>query len=273
MSILRRHIGDVRMIEADIVLGTLDCGNGTIVPIMAHPPNTTSNLSLETFLRTISVHNIEHPNNVKGVKLDFKSIESFDGALNLLKSIWQLVIYRMVFSIAQQTCNRVLILHFTQQMTCPVWINADILSGPVHSIVTKPVDANRFLQGCKQLPRATLSLGWTTLWGPLFQIGKYTHEHINHMVDAINRNEISSIEHRITFPVRAGIAAQSEDTLTELFRRINHNRTESNCVTLTIWSSPHDYVNVPLLRQLIVTIGYDRVYVDVPADLRAQLNL
>lgn len=83
------------MIEADIVLGTLDAGGDAIIPVMAHPPNTMSDLSLETFLRTILAHNQRHSDGVKGVKLDFKSIESFEGSLNLLKSIWHLVIYLM----------------------------------------------------------------------------------------------------------------------------------------------------------------------------------
>lgn len=92
-------LGNVRMIEADILLGTLESDDTVILPIMAHPPHTTSDLSLETFLRCILAHNDEHTNNVKGVKLDFKSIESFDGSLNLLKSLWHLVIYLFVLLI------------------------------------------------------------------------------------------------------------------------------------------------------------------------------
>lgn len=158
-------------------------------------------------------------------------------------------------------------------MTYPVWINADILPGPLNNVNTRPVDASGFLQGCKLMPRSTLSLGWTTLWGPLFRDGKYTPEQINQMIDAINQNGANSTEHPITFPVRAGIAANSQDTLTDLLVRTNQNRTDSNFATLTIWSSPDDYVNVPLLRQLIVSIGYDRIYVDVPDDLKSQLEL
>lgn len=79
------------MIEADILMGTLDSDGDAIAPIMAHPPNTSSDLSLEAFLKTVLVHNNEHPDKVKGVKLDFKSIESFDGSLELLKSIWHQV--------------------------------------------------------------------------------------------------------------------------------------------------------------------------------------
>lgn len=79
------------MIEADIVLGHLVSGDGTILPIMAHPPHTTSDLSLETFLKTIREHNLQRPDDKRGVKLDFKSIESFSGSLNLLKTIWHQV--------------------------------------------------------------------------------------------------------------------------------------------------------------------------------------
>lgn len=158
-------------------------------------------------------------------------------------------------------------------MNYPVWINGDILPGPVLNVVTKPVDANRLLQGCKHLPNSTLSLGWTTLWGPLFRIGKYTTEHINQMIDTINGNEMNSINYPITFPVRAGIAAHSIDTLTQLLQRMSQNRNDPSHVTLTIWSSPHDYVNVPLLRQLIDTIGHHRVYIDVPDSLREELKL
>lgn len=100
------NTGDVRMIEADILLGTLDSGDGRILPIMAHPPHTTSDLSLETFLKSILAHNNGHPDNVKGVKLDFKSIESFDGSLDLLKSIWHLVIH---FDYRNATCYNLFI--------------------------------------------------------------------------------------------------------------------------------------------------------------------
>lgn len=39
---------------------------------------------------------------------------------------------------------------------------------------------------------------------------------------------------------------------------------EKNNVTLTIWSSSGDSVNVDALRKLIFSFGLDKVYVDVP---------
>lgn len=47
-------------------------------------------------------------------------------------------------------------------MTFPVWLNADILRGPVDAD-TEPVDAKQFLSlASKTLPESTLSIGWTT---------------------------------------------------------------------------------------------------------------
>lgn len=73
---------------------------------MAHPPATTSDISLASFLNQI----LDFNNNLtdktlkKGVKLDFKSTLVFSDSLELLKSLWATMNY-------------------------PVWINADIISG------------------------------------------------------------------------------------------------------------------------------------------------
>ena len=72
------------MLEADVLLGTVN-GSGTVVPIMGHPPANTSDLSLQDFLRTIVTHNKDHPNDQRGVKLDFKSIEVFEKAMDYMK--------------------------------------------------------------------------------------------------------------------------------------------------------------------------------------------
>lgn len=76
-------------------------------------------------------------------------------------------------------------------------------------------------------------------------------------------------QHPITFPVRAGIAANSLNQLQTLVAAVN----ETNDSSLTIWSSAGDFVDVPKLRQLIFSFGLDRVYLDVPADLADQLEL
>lgn len=71
------------MIEADIVLGQLN-GEGATLPVMAHPPANVSDLTLEDFLYQIRAHNEVNEGAEKGVKLDFKSIEVFEGSLAIL---------------------------------------------------------------------------------------------------------------------------------------------------------------------------------------------
>lgn len=71
------------MIEADVLMGHLEgSAGGNPLPIMGHPPATTSDLSLEEFLTTIL-----KSNKRKGVKLDFKSKEVFAGAEDILEEI------------------------------------------------------------------------------------------------------------------------------------------------------------------------------------------
>ncbi|NXG52680.1 F151B protein, partial [Psilopogon haemacephalus] len=80
-------------------------------PVMAHPPETDSDITLQEWLEEIV-------NTDKGIKLDFKSLEAVKPSLKLLENLKQ---------------------HLRQ----PVWINADILPGPNGS--SAAVHAKRFL--------------------------------------------------------------------------------------------------------------------------------
>lgn len=72
--------GDIAFLEADIVLGhIIGSEDGPPIPIMAHPPANTSDLSLAHFLASIDDYN-KNSDNPKGVKLDFKSIEAFEAS-------------------------------------------------------------------------------------------------------------------------------------------------------------------------------------------------
>lgn len=55
------------------------------VPIMAHPPAEQSDLSLVEFVATVAEHNAV-TKHVKGIKLDFKSIEAVEASMPLIKS-------------------------------------------------------------------------------------------------------------------------------------------------------------------------------------------
>lgn len=255
--------GLIQFIEADIVLGTLiDQPNATPQPVMGHPPNTVSDITLESFLNQILAFNTANDASKKGVKLDFKSIEVFQGSLEMLTSLWSRVSARSAFYSS-------IYIFFFCQMNYPVWINADIVAGPLDNVLTTPVDPIRFLAGAKQLPNAVLSIGWTTRWGPEFTVGTYTQAQVTAMVNAIKSNGIAESGHEITFPVRAGIAAQSHDQLHELAAAIN----ATNKVTFTIWSSANDMVNIDALRKFIFSFGLDKIYVDVPEEVSSRLDL
>lgn len=139
----------------------------------------------------------------------------------------------------------------------------------MHNTLTDPVDPDRFLRACQGLPQSTLSIGWTTRWGSNFTDGSYTAHQVGQMLEAITNNNINNSTHPITFPVRAGIAAHS---LPELQKLLEATRVSNNS-TLTIWSSPNDAVNIDKLRNVIFTVGLDRVYIDVPDEVYQQLDL
>lgn len=70
-------------------------------------------------------------------------------------------------------------------MEYPIWLNADIIKGPVNQTETVPVDSDRFFAGCKDFGDAVLSIGWTTRWGSNYTEGSYTDSEVQAMVDAI----------------------------------------------------------------------------------------
>ncbi|NWW29856.1 F151B protein, partial [Panurus biarmicus] len=98
-------------------------------PILAHPPDTDSDITLQEWLAQMVSTN-------KGIKLDFKSLAAVGPSLELLEQVGQ-------------------------PLDRPVWLNGDILPGPCGSCA--PLDARTFLGAVtSSCPDATLSLGWTT---------------------------------------------------------------------------------------------------------------
>ncbi|XP_048786439.1 protein FAM151B isoform X2 [Lagopus muta] len=121
----------VHMVEGDVLLRGGRGGDGD--PIMAHPPETDSDITLQEWLE-------EMVSTDKGIKLDFKSLDAVRPSLELLQLV--------------KPC-----------LERPVWLNADILPGP--NGISPVVDAKGFLDTVTSFfPDVTLSLGWTTGWHP-----------------------------------------------------------------------------------------------------------
>jgi hypothetical protein len=72
------------MLEADVVLGTLESGSGEKIPVMAHPPDNVSDLSLDNFVT--EVMSATQKGHRCGIKLDFKSVEVLKPSLSQLKT-------------------------------------------------------------------------------------------------------------------------------------------------------------------------------------------
>ncbi|MEE6458700.1 hypothetical protein FKM82_000389 [Ascaphus truei] len=158
---------DVHMLEADVLLRR----SGNEEPIMVHPPESDSDITLQEWLNDVSSTN-------KGIKLDFKSLEAVQPSMHILEAV-------------------------KTNIKQPVWINADILPGPGGN--AKAVDAKEFLQTVALFfPDVTLSLGWTTGWHPDKNNKGYTWEMVREM-----ETICKVLSQPVTFPVRAALVRQS----------------------------------------------------------------
>ncbi|KAH9521150.1 hypothetical protein DERF_004822 [Dermatophagoides farinae] len=164
--------GDDLMIEADVSLAET---SRYPVPIMAHPPNNASDLTLEDFLIEIV-----RSNCAKGIKLDFKSTRVVEPAF------------------------RVLARH-VDFIKGPIVLNADILAGPNNPEAT-PVDAWTFLMLCRtRFPKAIISIGWTTNLDGQMKTG-YSREMVDHMASLVREYNLMQ---PLTFPVNATLLKYS----------------------------------------------------------------
>ncbi|KAG8524633.1 Protein FAM151B, partial [Galemys pyrenaicus] len=167
------------MIEADVLLPSDESEHGQ--PIMAHPPETTSDNTLEDWLTEVT-------KSSKGIKLDFKSLAAVEPSMMLLENV-------------------------KSHVKRPVWINADILPGPNGN--SRVVDATPFIDTVKSFfPDVTFSLGWTTGWHP----DKVNEGYSWTMVKAME-NICDALSQPVTFPVRAALVRQSSPQLLWLLKK------------------------------------------------------
>ncbi|XP_069001453.1 protein FAM151B isoform X2 [Embiotoca jacksoni] len=169
--------GPAHMMEADVLMR----GRDPREPIMAHPPHTDGDITLREWLQEVKALGV-------GIKLDFKSLDAVSPSLVLLEK-------------EEEVLSR------------PVWINADILSGPGGR--AGPLDPEAFLSAVSSLPADTvLSLGWTTGWTAGTENPGYSWDDVRAMEATCRR-----LKHPVTFPVRAALLARSVSQLSWLLQQ------------------------------------------------------
>lgn len=82
------------------------------------------------------------------------------------------------------------------------------------------------------------------------------------MLDVLKENKVTQ---PVTYPVRAGLVANDIESVKKLLENITSS-------TLTIWSSEGDFVDAAQLSKLIQQVGTERVYLDVPQELKNKLH-
>ncbi|CAH2296938.1 FAM151B isoform X1 [Pelobates cultripes] len=205
---------DINMIEADVILR----GSGNKEPIMAHPPETDSDITLQQWLDGVS-------STKKGIKIDFKSLESVLPSMQILQAL-------------------------KPKIKQPVWINADILQGPGGK--AKPVDSKEFIDTVTSFfADVTLSLGWTTNWYPDKHNEGYSWEMVREMEEICK-----ALSQPVTFPVRAALVRQSWDQLHWLLKK-------SDRYSLTIWAGKDDFYSVDDLLYVRRNSDKSSIYYDV----------
>ncbi|XP_072292263.1 protein FAM151A [Eucyclogobius newberryi] len=143
----RALASDAMILEADVTLQGHGTPNQKPIPIMAHPPNVTSDNTLDQWLDAVL-------ESKKGIKLDFKSLASVGLSLDLL-----------------------LQKNSTRGIHRPVWLNADILKDPWVPGFIPTVNGTQFLELVQEkFPDVTLSLGWMVL-------GVYTRAMVEEMFE------------------------------------------------------------------------------------------
>ncbi|NWV71329.1 F151B protein, partial [Malurus elegans] len=192
-------------------------------PILAHPPDTDSDITLQEWLA-------EMASTDKGIKLDFKSLDAVAPSLELLGQLGQ-------------------------RLDRPVWLNGDILPGPCASHA--PLDARAFLATVtSSCPEATLSLGWTTgcHQGQVPSLS-LSPGYEWPMVQDMSRL-CRSLSQPVTFPVRAALVPGSIPQLQWLLQ-------QSHRYSLTVWTGKEDLYSVEDLLFIRENFDKSRVYYDI----------
>ncbi|UYV71465.1 FAM151B [Cordylochernes scorpioides] len=282
--------GKVEFIVADITMGSLKgCERPSVtMPIMAHPPTSTSDFSFRNFVTTAVSLQCQ-----KVIRLDFKHIQAVEPALKVLKEFNDKVstVKHTPYTREHTSLQRTIFIckitifdyfatlrysgilssspfisslnHIKIQIEFPVWIHADVLEG-FHQGSMKiglPVNPRQLLKLVKDsnVTLELLSFGWTTSFK---RDGRYTWSHVLDMLEIL-KEEGTSIP--ITFPVRAAFVGASIPQLQWLLGTLPQS-------SLTVWNGRFDIPDLEGLLRLRTMMPRNRVYYDLLSPLREQFN-
>ncbi|NXN84577.1 F151B protein, partial [Bombycilla garrulus] len=190
-------------------------------PVLAHPPDTDSDITLQEWLAQVA-------STDKGIKLDFKSLAAVAPSLQLLGQVGQ-------------------------PLARPVWLNGDVLPGPLGS--RAPLDARAFLGTVTSAcPDATLSLGWTT-GCHRGQVPRLSPGYEWPMVQEMSQL-CHPLSQPVTFAVRAALVPGSIPQLRWLLQ-------QSRRYSLTVWAGKEDLYSVEDLLLIRENFDKSRVYYDI----------
>lgn len=228
-SKLRLALDDpsIMILEADILMDPVKN-----IPIMAHPPATSSDLTLSQFLSKVLASK-----SARGMKLDFKQIEVVEPSLKIFKK---------ALADAKLSSGKL----------APIMLNADILAGP-NDPQKVPVKATSFISHCKSDDSSILSTGWTTSKENSKSEG-YTWKNVEEM-----KQVLKDVRQPVTFPVRAYLVGRSKEQLLWLLKQKKN-------YSLTIWHSyvdKYDVKEIAFLREYPC-----RVYYDLPDSMMKELR-
>uniref|UniRef100_A0A2C9LP21 Uncharacterized protein n=1 Tax=Biomphalaria glabrata TaxID=6526 RepID=A0A2C9LP21_BIOGL len=192
----------VHMISGDIILKGQGTKSQALIPVMAKPPETTSDITLKEWLQEVRF-------GKKGIRLHIHSPEALDISLQVLND-------------------------FNKQnpMKFPVWIHADVLQGP-HG--EEPIiDIQRFVRTQQRLfPKCTLSFGWTTGTHTDLSQSAYTWESVWDMLNLVQ--EFDFQDQLIVFQARLSLVHNSIPQLKWLCDNVKSS-------SLMIWHEDGDIV-------------------------------
>lgn len=150
-------------------------------------------------------------------------------------------------------------------------MNAEVLEGPGAQGSPAPVDGVKFIEEAKKLDNVVLSLGWKTITQESAKDG-YTAEHIKAMEEILKNSKINTPDYKevsLNFPISAFYAIKSQDNLKKFY----DGAKNANPITFTIRSQKEDKVEAKEVEAFVKSYGVEHIYMDLPDDLRKQINL